>query len=51
MGINGLSPHHVILDFYAKPVTIVMLEMGKLEWEGNLKPTSLRIVLSIMPKR
>lgn len=32
LGINWLSPYRVVLDFYAKIITLVMHKIDKLEW-------------------
>lgn len=44
LGISWLSSYHVILDCYAKTITVAIPRMKKLEWEGIFKPTPVRIV-------
>ncbi|XP_070017991.1 uncharacterized protein [Nicotiana sylvestris] len=35
LGMDWLSPYHVILDCHAKTVTLVMPEFPRLEWNGS----------------
>ncbi|XP_070026062.1 uncharacterized protein [Nicotiana sylvestris] len=44
MGIDWLSPYHIILDFHAKTVTLAMLELPILEWKGSSVSTSSRVI-------
>lgn len=39
MGISLLGRYHAIFYCYTKIITIVMLGMERLKWEGTVKPT------------
>lgn len=35
---SWLSLYHVVLDYYAKEITIAMSGMSRLEWRSNCSP-------------
>ncbi|XP_070041229.1 uncharacterized protein [Nicotiana tomentosiformis] len=35
LGMDWLSPYHVVLNFHAKTVTLAMPEFPRLEWKGS----------------
>ncbi|XP_070050333.1 uncharacterized protein [Nicotiana tomentosiformis] len=44
LGMNWLSPYHVILDCHAKTLTLSMLSFPRLEWRGTLDYIPSRVV-------
>ncbi|XP_070011154.1 uncharacterized protein [Nicotiana sylvestris] len=44
LGMDWLSPYHVVLDCHAKIVTLAMPELPRLEWKGSLVNTSSRVI-------
>ncbi|XP_070036959.1 uncharacterized protein [Nicotiana tomentosiformis] len=44
LGMDWLSLYHVILDCYAKTVTLAMLEFPRLEWKDTFVSTSSRVI-------
>ncbi|XP_070055312.1 uncharacterized protein [Nicotiana tomentosiformis] len=44
LGMDWLSPYHVILDFQSKTVILAMLEMPRLEWMGSSISASSRVI-------
>ncbi|XP_070021925.1 uncharacterized protein [Nicotiana sylvestris] len=44
LGMDWLSPYHAILDCHAKTVTLVMLEMPRLEWKGSAVSSASRVI-------
>ncbi|XP_070041360.1 uncharacterized protein [Nicotiana tomentosiformis] len=35
LGMDWLSPYHVVVDYHAKTVTLAILELPRLEWNGS----------------
>ncbi|XP_070048939.1 uncharacterized protein [Nicotiana tomentosiformis] len=50
LGMDWLSPYHVVLDFHAKTVTLAMLELPRLEWKG-LSVSASNQVISFLKAR
>ncbi|XP_070040749.1 uncharacterized protein [Nicotiana tomentosiformis] len=44
LGIDWLSPHHVILDCHAKMMTLPMPGLPRLEWKGTLDYVPRKVV-------
>ncbi|XP_070020596.1 uncharacterized protein [Nicotiana sylvestris] len=44
LGMDWLSPYHVVLDFYAKTVILAMLELPRLEWKGSSVSSSSQVI-------
>ncbi|XP_070002240.1 uncharacterized protein [Nicotiana sylvestris] len=44
LGMDYLSPHHVVLDCYARTITVVMPRLPRLEWKGFAVDTSSRVI-------
>ncbi|XP_070001884.1 uncharacterized protein [Nicotiana sylvestris] len=44
LGMDWLSPYHVILDCHAKIVTLAMPELSRLEWKGSSVSASSQII-------
>ncbi|XP_070050354.1 uncharacterized protein [Nicotiana tomentosiformis] len=51
LGMNWLSPYHVILDYHAKMVTLAMPVLLRLEWKGTLDYVPSRMVSFLKAKR
>ncbi|XP_070009610.1 uncharacterized protein [Nicotiana sylvestris] len=44
LGMDWLSPHHAILDYHAKTITLAISELPRLEWKGSSVSASSRII-------
>ncbi|XP_070009822.1 uncharacterized protein [Nicotiana sylvestris] len=44
LGMDWLSPYHVVLDFHAKTVSLAMTGLSRLEWKGSIVDTSSRVI-------
>ncbi|XP_070041401.1 uncharacterized protein [Nicotiana tomentosiformis] len=45
LGMDWLSPYHVVLDFHAKTVTLVIPEFPRLEWKDSYVCASRRVII------
>ncbi|XP_070017416.1 uncharacterized protein [Nicotiana sylvestris] len=44
LGMDWLSPYHVVQDYHAKTVTLAMSGLPGLEWKGSTVDTSSRVI-------
>ncbi|XP_070047147.1 uncharacterized protein [Nicotiana tomentosiformis] len=44
LGMDWLSPYHVILDCHAKTITLAMPEFPRLEWKGSSVSTVSQVI-------
>ncbi|XP_070054843.1 uncharacterized protein [Nicotiana tomentosiformis] len=44
LGMEWLSPYHVILDCHVKTVTLAILELARLEWKGSSVSASSNVI-------
>lgn len=51
LGIEWLAPHHVVLHCYAKTVTLVILRISPLIWQGSMSHVPMGIISYIQAKR
>ncbi|XP_070015916.1 uncharacterized protein [Nicotiana sylvestris] len=51
LGMDWLSPHYAILDFYAKTVMLAKLGLPRLEWRGTLDYTPSRVISFLKAQR
>ncbi|XP_070042803.1 uncharacterized protein [Nicotiana tomentosiformis] len=51
LSMDWLSLYHVILDFHAKTVTLVMSGLPRLEWKDSLGCTPSRVILFLKAQR
>ncbi|XP_070045358.1 uncharacterized protein [Nicotiana tomentosiformis] len=51
MGMDWLSPYHVILDYQAKVVTLAIPVLPRWEWKGSLGYTSSMVVSFLKAQR
>ena len=51
LGMTWLSPYYVVLNCNTKSVTLEILGVEKLEWEGVYKPKRTKIISSIRAKK
>nr|XP_033511627.1 uncharacterized protein LOC117276389 [Nicotiana tomentosiformis] len=49
LGMDWLSPYHVVLDYHAKTVTLMMPKLPRLEWRGSSIITSSREFSNVFP--
>ncbi|KAH0696026.1 hypothetical protein KY289_013508 [Solanum tuberosum] len=50
LGMDWLSLHHVILDYYAKTMTLAMLGVLRIEWTGVSGSYPSKVNLAKLPK-
>lgn len=51
LGMTWSSPYHTILNCNAKPMTLGMLGMDRLEWEGFCKSSQGKVIYFILAKK
>ncbi|XP_070002123.1 uncharacterized protein [Nicotiana sylvestris] len=51
LGMDLLSPYHVILDRHAKTVTLALLGLPRLEWRGTLGHSVSRVISYMKARR
>lgn len=51
LGIDWLSLYHVILDCHAKTITLSMLELPILEWNGSSVSSSSQVISFFLKAR
>ncbi|XP_075088246.1 uncharacterized protein LOC142170273 [Nicotiana tabacum] len=44
LGMDWLSPYHVVLNFHAKTITLAILEFPRLEWKCSSVSASSRVI-------
>ncbi|XP_070040314.1 uncharacterized protein [Nicotiana tomentosiformis] len=51
LGMDWLSPSHIVLDYHAKTVTLVMPRLPRLEWRGSLDYVPSRVISYLKAQR
>lgn len=51
LGMDWLTPHHVVFDCYAKTVTLMIPRMPQVVWQGSMSWASTGIISYVQAKR
>ncbi|XP_070003440.1 uncharacterized protein [Nicotiana sylvestris] len=51
LGMDLCFPHHAILDYYAKAVTLAILGLPQIEWQGSLDYVPSRVISLLKSQR